>query len=174
MKAFSIKTLALAALLAIGTSVQAESGLVAGVGGGAAFGFGDNVGNGPLIDAEFGYEWDEGDGVATTFALAASFASVDYAFDGPRGRRLRAGDDIFTLAPRVRVSFPVDEVIGFYVQGQAGVNFADGLSEFGWGAGAGLDFRCSSLLSFRLGYQVIGDFESNGYHGVLGAVTFKF
>lgn len=174
MKVFSIKSLAVAALLSIGSSAQAESGLIASVGGGAAFGFGDNVGNGPLIDAEVGHEWDAGDGVATTLALAATFSSVDYVFSGPRGRRLQAGDDIFTLAPRVRVSFPVDEIIGFYVQGQAGVNFGDSLSEFGWGAGAGLEFRCSSLLNVRVGYQAIGDFEGNGYHGVLGAVTFRF
>ena len=162
-------------MLAFGTSAQADSSLIASVGGGVAFGFGDNVGNGHLIDAELGYEWDAGDGVATALVLAADFASVDYTYIGARGRTFRGSDDIFTLAPRVRVSFPVDEIIGFYIQGQAGVNFSDGImSEFGWGAGAGLDFRFSPVLSLRVGYQAIGDFESNGYHGALAAVSFKF
>jgi opacity protein-like surface antigen len=175
MKAFSFKSLTLAAMLAIGTNAQADCTLIASLGGGVAFGFGDNVGNGPLIDAEFGYEWDAGDGVATALVLAADYASVDYLSSGPRGRTIRGSEDILTLAPRVRVSFPVDEIIGFYIQGQAGVNFSDGiLSEFGWGAGAGLDFRFSKACSLRVGYQAIGDFESNGYHGALAAVSYKF
>jgi opacity protein-like surface antigen len=175
MKYSSIKSLAVAALLAVGTSAQAESGFIASLGGGVGFGYGDNSGNSGLIDAELGYEWDDGDGVATAFVLAADFASLDQNYIGPRGRPLLAGDDVVTLAPRVRVTFPLDEVVGFYIQGQVGVNLGDSaMEDFGWGTGAGLNFKLTEALNLRLGYLVIGDFEGQGYHGALGAVTFKF
>lgn len=162
------------AVLSFGTA-SAESGFIAGAGGGVAFGFGDLRGNGGFADVELGYEWDEGDSVRTTLALAMNYTQVDYGYLGPRGVAFTGREDVLSLAPRVRVVFPIDEMIGFYVQGQFGINVSDDiLTDMNWGAGAGLDFRFSKLLSARLGYIAIGDTDGSGYHGVLGAVTFKF
>lgn len=175
MKKLSITCAALFALLTLGTSAQAESGFIAGAGGGVAFGFGDLSGNGGFADVELGYEWDEGDSVRTSLTLAMNYTQVDYGYLGPRGTLLTGRDDVFSLAPRVRVVFPIDEAIGFYVQGQFGLNVSDDiLSDMNWGAGAGLDFRFSELVSARLGYIAIGDTDGSGYHGVLAGVTFKF
>ncbi len=175
MKKLSITCAALMAVLTFGLSARAETGFIAGAGGGVAFGFGDLSGNGGFFDAELGYEWAEEGGVATTLALALDYTQVDYSYLGSSGQVFTGRDDVFTLAPRVRVAFPLDETIGFYVQGQFGANFSDDImTDLGWGAGAGLDFRFSKLVQARVGYQAIGDTDGNGYHGVLAGLTFKF
>jgi opacity protein-like surface antigen len=175
MKTFSITCAALLTLLTLSPSVRADSGFIIGAGGGVAFGFGDNSGNGGFADGELGYEWVDEGGVATTLALGLNYTEVEYDLLGSGGRTLTGRDDVFTVAPRVRVALPIDETFGFYMQGQVGVNISDDvMSEFGWGAGAGIDIRLTELLQARVGYLVIGDTDGNGYHGVLAAVTFKF
>jgi hypothetical protein len=173
MKKLALTCAALLSLLALPHSARAESGFIAGASGGVAFGIGDLSGNGGMVGGEFGYQFQDEGGIATTLALALDYAQLDYNYS--IGRTTYLGqEDALTLAPRIRLGFPIDDKIGFYLQGQVGVNFGDVLADFGWGAGAGFDLKFSELIQGRLGYQVIGDVDGSGYHGVLAAIHFKF
>jgi hypothetical protein len=173
MKKLSLTCAALFSLLTLTPSAQADSGFIAGVGGGVAFGYGDLGGNGGLVDGELGYEFQEQGGIATTLALGLTFTELDYNFS-TSSRIYKGKDDVFTLAPRLRLAFPIDDVISFYTQAQVGVNFSDVMADFGLGGGVGFDFRFSDLIQARLGYQLTTDVDGSGHHGVLAGIRFSF
>jgi hypothetical protein len=175
MKSMFVKLIAAAALVSLSPSAMADSGFITGLGGGVGFGYGNNRGNGGFIDAEFGYEWSQPDGPDTALVLALDYSEVEYRYLGARDRVLQGRDDLFALAPRVRVTFPIDEFVSFYAQGQVGVNFSDGaINDLGWGAGAGFTLGWTSWLETRLGYLVIADTQGNGFHGALAAFSVRF
>mgnify|MGYP001198561467 CR=1 FL=1 len=173
MKKLSLTCAVLLSLLTFASSAKADSGFIAGVGGGVAFGYGDLGGNGGLVDGELGYQIQDEGGIATTLALGLTFTELDYNFS--TSSRIYSGkEDVFTLAPRLRLNFPIDDVISFYAQAQVGVNFSDVMADFGLGGGVGLDFRISELIQARVGYQLNADVDGTGYHGVLAGIRFTF
>jgi hypothetical protein len=173
MKKLSLTCAALLSLLTFAPSAQADVDFIAGVGGGVAFGYGDLGGNGGLIDGEFGCQIQSEGSITTTLALGLTYTDLDYNFS--TSSRIYTGkDEIFTLAPRLRLTFPIDDVISFYAQAQVGVNFSDVMADFGLGGGAGFDFRFSELVQARVGYQITTDVDGTGYHGVLAGIRFTF
>ena len=158
-----------AAVFSLLPLAHADSGFIVGAGGGVAFGYGDLSGDGGFADGELGYQFHEEGDVGTTLALAFNYTEVDYGSYYYRGT-----EDLLTLAPRLRLTFPIDDVISIYTQAQAGVNFGDVISDFSWGAGAGFDFRFTKLFQARLGYQVVGDLDGSGYHGPFAGIRFTF